>query len=82
MNLQDCDQIIQLSTDHTRVARAMYMKGEALQYLGKKEEAESVLKIANTLEPERKSQIEKNTGTTAYSTKKENFKLIFLQNLS
>ena len=49
------------------------MKGEALQYLGKKEEAKSVREIANTLEPERKRQIEENTGTTTYSTKKEDF---------
>ena len=47
------------------------MKGEALQYLGKKEEAESVLEIANTLEPEGRRQIEENTGTTTYSTKME-----------
>ena len=73
MYLQDCDQIIQLSTDHTRVARALYMKGEALQYLGKNEEAESVLEIANTLEPERRRQIEENTSTTTFSTKNDDF---------
>ena len=44
------------------------MKGEALQYLGKKEEAESVLEIANTLEPEGRRQIEENTGISTYST--------------
>ena len=49
------------------------MKGEALQYLGKKEEAESVLEIANILEPERRRQIEENTGTRNYFTTKEDF---------
>ena len=44
------------------------MKGEALQYLGKNEEAESVLEMANTLEPEGRRQIEENTGTTTFST--------------
>ena len=49
------------------------MKGEALQYLGKNEEAESVLEIANTLEPERRRQIEDNTGTRNYFTKIKDF---------
>ena len=49
------------------------MKGEALQYLGKKEEAESVLDIANTLEPEGRRQIEETAGTTTYSTKNDDF---------
>ena len=53
------------------------MKGEALQYLGKKEEAESVLEIANALEPEGRRQIEENTSTTTYSTKKDDFNLFF-----
>ena len=53
------------------------MKGEALQYLGKNEEAESVLEIANTLEPEGRRQIEENTGTTTYSTNKGDFSFFF-----
>ena len=32
------------------------MKAEALQYLGKEEEAESVLEIANTLQPEHEAR--------------------------
>ena len=53
------------------------MKGEALQYLGKKEEAENVLETVNTLEPERRRQIEENTGTY-YSTKKEYLNYFFI----
>ena len=51
--LQDCDQIIQLCK---RVARALFIKGEALQNMGKEEEAESVLEIANTLQPEHEAR--------------------------
>ena len=51
---KDCDQIIQLFSDNTRVARALYLKVEALQYLGRKEEADNIL--------DRRSQTEEKTN--------------------
>ena len=68
--LQDCDQIIRLSCDHTRT-RTLYLKAEALQYLGRKEEADNILGIANTLKHEERRNIEELTGTRTYNKEKK-----------
>ena len=54
---KDCDQIIQLFSDNTRVARALYLKVEALQYLGRKEEADNILDNANSFQPDGRNQV-------------------------